>query len=680
MPCTATLVSKSNPAIFPETPPGSERHILDFYIFPVSWMKEMFYAWSTHKGMSPMNHFALGACYFGDRQCAFTLWAPLLKQAAVHLVAPEERLIPMTRDERSYWRATVTGIEPGALYFYRWDGETDRPDPASHSQPQGVHGPSRVVDHTFTWSDAGWRPPPLEQWVMYELHVGTFTPEGTFDAIIPRLPELRELGVNALELLPVAQFPGDRNWGYDGVYPYAAQESYGGVEGLKRLVDACHREGLAVVMDVVYNHLGPEGNYLWGLGAYFTNRYRTPWGDAVNYDGPHSPGVREYVVGNALYWLETCHCDALRLDAVHVIYDFGARHILAELAEATADCGRRLGRPFHLIAESDLNDPRLVRSPAVGGYGLDAQWSDDFHHALHAVLTRERYGYYEDFGALEPLAQAYRRPFIYVWDYSPHRQRFHGDDLGGCPAWRFVVCSQNHDQVGNRALGERLAGLLPFPALKLAAAAVLLSPYLPLLFMGEEYGEPRPFLYFISHSDPALIEGVREGRKKELAAFHAEGQAPSPQSEEAFEGSKLQWELGKTGQHSQLRAFYRELLRLRRELPALARLDNASLTATVIAPTVLELRRWCDDNRIVAWMNFAAEPATATVAPGEGSWRKQLDAADSVWGGDGSSLPAQRVDGALPNSLALPPYAVVVYAAGTPARMAIPRDRRKTYN
>jgi maltooligosyltrehalose trehalohydrolase len=610
-----------------------------------------------------MSTFPLGSHVLGDRQCAFTLWAPLLKQAAVHLAAPEERLIPMTCDERGYWRATVTGIEPGARYFYQWDGETDHPDPASHHQPQGVHGPSQVVDHTFAWTDAGWRPLPLERWVLYELHVGTFTPEGTFDAIIPRLPELRELGVTALELLPVAQFPGDRNWGYDGVYPCAAQDSYGGVEGLKRLVDACHREGLAVVLDVVYNHLGPEGNYLWGLGTYFTDQYRTPWGDAVNYDGPYSPGVREYVVGNARYWFETCHCDALRLDAVHAIYDFGARPILAELAEAAADGGRRLGRSFYLIAESDLNDPRLMRSPAVGGYGLDAQWSDDFHHALHAVLTGERHGYYEDFGALEQLAQAYRQPFVYAWDYSRHRQRFHGDDPTGCPAWRFVVCSQNHDQVGNRALGDRFSTLLPFPALKLAAAAVLLSPYVPLLFMGEEYGEPHPFLYFIRHGDPDLIEDVREGRKKEFAAFHAEGEAPDPQSETTFEASKLQWDLGKTGRHAQLRAFYRELLRLRRELPALARLDNASLTATLVAPTVLELRRWCDASRLAVWMNFAADPVTVTVRPGGGAWRKLLDAADSMWGGEGSSLPAQLADVNSLDTLTLPPYAVVAYIA-----------------
>ncbi|MEI2743089.1 MAG: malto-oligosyltrehalose trehalohydrolase [Candidatus Competibacter sp.] len=609
-----------------------------------------------------MDTLALGARYLGDGQCAFTFWAPLLKEAAVRVVAPDDRLIPMTQDARGYWRATVTGIEPGALYFYRWNDELDRPDPASYHQPDGVHGPSAVVDQSFAWTDAGWRPPPLEQWVLYELHVGTFTPEGSFDAIIPRLPELRALGVTALSLMPVTQFPGERNWGYDGVYSYAVQSSYGGVEGLKRLVDACHREGLAVIADVVYNHLGPEGNYLWGLGTYFTDQYRTPWGDAVNYDGPYSPGVRHYVTDNLRYWFETCHCDALRLDAVHAIYDFGARHILAELAAAAADCGRRLGRSCFLIAESDLNDPRLLRPSSAGGYGLDAQWSDDFHHALHALLTGERHGYYQDFGALDQLARAYRRPFVYAWNYSPHRRRFHGDDPSDCPAWRFLAFGQNHDQVGNRPLGERFSTLLPFPALKLAAAAVLLSPYLPLLFMGEEYGEPRPFLYFISHGDPALIEGVRQGRREDFLELGEQGEAPDPQAPSSFTGSKLQWDLAQTGRHGQLRAFYAELLRLRRELPALAWLDNASLTAVAIAPTVLELRRWRDENRMVAWFNFADREIAVTARLGSGPWRKQLDAADPAWGGSGSRLPATLEAGEA--ALALPPYAVAVYAAG----------------
>lgn len=612
-----------------------------------------------------MPPFTLGAQYLGQQHGRFTLWAPLLEQAAVHLVAPEDRLIPMTRDARGYWRATITDLAPDARYFYRWNGATDRPDPASYHQPDGVHGPSQVVDQAFDWSDADWQPPPLAQWVIYELHVGTFTPAGTFDAIIPRLPELRQLGVNALELMPVAQFPGERNWGYDGVYPYAVQESYGGVAGLKRLVDACHRHGLAVILDVVYNHLGPEGNYLWGLGGYFSNRYHTPWGDAINYDGPLSDGVRKYVIENARYWFERCHCDALRLDAVHAIYDFGARHILAELATSAAAWGQRLGRPCHLIAESDLNDPRLIRAPQVGGYGLDAQWSDDFHHALHTVLTGERHGYYEDFGALEQLAQAYRQPFVYAWSYSTHRQRFHGEDAGDCPAWRFVVSGQNHDQIGNRPLGERFSTLLPFPALKLAAAALLLSPYLPMLFMGEEYGEPQPFLYFISHGDPALIAGVQQGRREEFAAHHAMGEAPDPQAETSFIGSKLQWELRQTGAHSQLWGFYQELLRLRRGLPALAWLDHASLNATVIAPTVLALQRWRDTSRIYAWLNFSGQPATVAVTLADGPWRQQLDADDAVWGGLGSALPAILTAGV--TELCLPPYAVAVYIADASA-------------
>lgn len=608
-----------------------------------------------------MENFTLGARYLGSQHCAFTLWAPLLERVSVHVVAPEERLAPMNRYARGYWRVTVPNIEPGARYFYRWNGEIDRPDPVSYRQPEGVHGPSEVVDQAFAWSDANWRSLPLTQWVIYELHVGTFTPEGTFDAIIPRLPELRELGITALELMPVAQFPGDRNWGYDGVYPYAVQESYGGLEGLKRLVDACHRAGLAVILDVVYNHLGPEGNYLWSLGTYFTNQYRTPWGDAVNYDGPYSYGVREYVIQNARYWFEICHFDGLRLDAGHAIYDFGARHILAELAADAAECGRRLQRPCILIAESDQNDPRLIRSPDLGGYGLDAQWSDDFHHALHTVLTGEGHGYYEDFGKLEQLAQAYRLPFVYAWDYSVHRKRYHGEAPHDCPAWRFVVCGQNHDQVGNRLLGERFSTLLPFPALKLAAAAVLLSPYLPLLFMGEEYGEPRPFLYFISHSDPELIEGVRQGRREEFAAFHAKGKAPDPQEITSFTDSKLQWELGKAGWHSQLRRFYRELLRLRRETPALAHLATNNLHAEVIAPTLLELQRGRDDSRVIAWFNFVDQPITVTVTLAGGVWRKQLDAEAASWGGSGFELPMMLDAGKA--ELTFPPYAVALYSA-----------------
>ncbi|MCP6761167.1 MAG: malto-oligosyltrehalose trehalohydrolase [Fischerella sp. CENA71] len=605
----------------------------------------------------------IGSQYLGDRTCKFTLWAPLEGDVAVHLVAPDEKIIPLQKDERGYWQGTVNNVEPECLYFYQLDGQVDRADPASHSQPQGVHGPSQVVDHSsFAWSDAEWRGIPLEQMVIYELHVTTFTEEGTFESIIPRIPELLELGVNAIEIMPVAQFPGDRNWGYDGTFPYAVQNSYGGVDGLKKLVDACHQQGMAVILDVVYNHLGPEGNYLWGFGTYFTDHYKTPWGSAVNFDGPYSDGVRNYFVQNALYWLETFHIDSLRLDAVHAIYDFGAKHILAEIAEAVAELSQR-GYKRYLIAESDLNDPQIIRSPEVGGYGIDAQWSDDFHHALHTVLTGENQGYYQDFGQLEQLAKAYGESFVYTWDYSPHRHRYHGNEASGCLSQQFVVCSQNHDQVGNRMMGDRLTSLISFEGLKLTAAAYLLSPYVPLLFMGEEYGETAPFLYFVSHSDPELIKGVREGRKAEFAAFfEIYGQeAPDPQAVETMKRSRLNWEKRHEGKHRMLWLFYQKLLKLRKEIPALANLDRHNLEALVIEPNkVLQLRRWCENNQVLCWLNFSQEVVKIKANIPSAPWKKQLDSADPAWGGNNSQLP-EILNTQSQETIVLNPESVVVY-------------------
>jgi maltooligosyltrehalose trehalohydrolase len=334
--------------------------------------------------------------------------------------------------------------------------------------------------------------------------VGAYTKKGTFESIIPHLDELKKLGITAIELMPVAQFPGTRNWGYDGVYPYAVQNSYGGPEGFKRLVNACHGRGLALVLDVVYNHLGPEGNYLWDFGPYFTDRYKALWGFSINFDGPHSDDVRHYFIQNALYWVTEFHVDALRVDAVHAILDFSAEPFLEELASAVHDEAKRLNRRVYLIAESALNDTRVIRSREFGGYGLDAQWNDDFHHALHTVLTGERMGYYRDFGRLQDLAKALLEGFVYSGEYSPYRRRRHGNSSRDIPAHRFVVFSQNHDQVGNRMRGERLSELVCFERTKLAAGVMTLSPFIPLLFMGEEYGETAPFQYFVSHSDPDL--------------------------------------------------------------------------------------------------------------------------------------------------------------------------------
>ncbi|GAB4384431.1 MAG: malto-oligosyltrehalose trehalohydrolase [Elainellaceae cyanobacterium] len=610
----------------------------------------------------------LGSWYLGNHQCRFTLWAPLKQQVELHLVAPEDKLIPMQQDEQGYWQVT-TEAEPGTLYFYRYD-DADHPDPASQFQPQGVHKASQVIDHNaFQWSDQQWQGIPLDEMVIYELHVGTFTPKGTFEAIIDRLPDLKELGVNTIEIMPVAQFPGDRNWGYDGVFPYAVQNSYGGVEGLKTLVNACHEAGVAVVLDVVYNHLGPEGNYLWALQTYFTDRYKTPWGSAINYDDAYSDGVREYFVQNALYWFRHFHMDGLRLDAVHAIYDFGAKHILQEIAEYTARLSQEVGRKFYLIAESDLNDPRIIRERSRGGYGLDAQWSDDFHHILHALLTSESHGYYEDFQKFVDLEKVYRDGFVYDWVYSKFRKRFHGSDAKDCPPQQFVVCSQNHDQVGNRMMGDRFSSLISFESQKLAAAAVLLSPYVPMLFMGEEYGEPSPFLYFVSHTDSGLVEAVRKGRKEEFAAFHAEGEAPDPQSEETFQQSKLQWEKRHEGKHKQLWQFYQTLLKMRKTMPALAKADGDRHHYEVSAvedQKLLRLRRWQGDHQILCLMNFNQQPVQITMALPPGTWKKSLDSTDAIWGGEGSTLPdvipTDRNSTVSQQQLSIRPQSVVVYS------------------
>jgi maltooligosyltrehalose trehalohydrolase len=476
----------------------------------------------------------------------------------------------MESEERGYFRLVLPAVPDGQRYAYCLDGGPERPDPASLWQPGGVHAPSAVVrPETFTWSDAGWKGLAREDLVFYELHVGTFTPEGTFEAVLPRLEALRRLGVTAVELMPVAQFPGGRNWGYDGVHPYAVQNTYGGPHGLCRLVDACHAAGLAVFLDVIYNHLGPEGNYLPEFGPYFTDRYKTPWGSALNFDGPGSDAVRDFVVDNARMWVAEYHVDGLRLDAVHAICDGGPRHILGAVQEAVADAGRRLGRAVHVVAESDLNDVRLLLPPERGGYGLAAQWSDDFHHAVHAYLTGERQGYYQDFGPSADLARVLREPFLYAGTYSRTRDRRHGAPAGDLTGARFVVSIQNHDQVGNRARGDRLTALLRPPARRLAASLLLLSPYLPLLFMGEEYGEDNPFQFFCSFGDPGLIESVRRGRREEFAAFAWQGEVPDPQDEATFRASRPSWSWERDPVRAGLRRLYGDLLAARRAWPAL---------------------------------------------------------------------------------------------------------------
>jgi len=589
------------------------------------------------------------------------VWAPFAEKVEAHVVAPQERLLPLRKDEQGYHHTFAEDVQPGDLYFYRINGVKDRPDPASRFQPEGIHGPSQVVDPQFAWEDVCWFGLPLRDYIIYELHVGTFTPEGSFDAVINRLDYLEELGVTAIELMPVAQFPGERNWGYDGVFPFAVHNSYGGPTGLKRLVSACHQRGLAVVLDVVYNHLGPEGNHLKDFGPYFTDRYRAPWGPAINFDGPQSDNVRAYFIENALYWVTEYHIDALRLDAVHAILDFSAQPFLMELGEAVHERAERLDRRIYLIPESDLNDTRIIRSQELGGYGLDAQWNDDFHHALHTLLTGEQEGYYRDFGRLGQLAKAFREGFVYSGEYSAFRRRRHGNSSHEDPASQFVVFAQNHDQVGNRMSGERLSQLVSFEALKLVASVVLLSPFIPLLFMGEEYGETAPFQYFVSHSDPTLVDATQRGRKEEFAAFKWLDEPPDPQDEGAFSRAKLNHNLRLDSHHWVLLEFYRSLISLRNEIPALAHLSKTDMEVLDYErENVLLIRRWDAACQAAAVFHFGEAAATLSLPLPAGRWHKRLDSADEHWHGPGSQAPELiSSDGEV--SLCMHPHAFLLF-------------------
>ncbi len=616
----------------------------------------------------------LGARVAADGRTQFCVWAPYHEALAIQLEGREGRAGAMERDAQGYHRVTLSAAPPGTRYWLRLPDGSLRVDPASRSQPEGVHGPSQVVAPGFAWSDGAWSGLALPDYLLYELHVGTFTPEGTFDAVIPQLDALRDLGITALEIMPVGQFPGSRGWGYDGVNLFAVQNSYGGPEGLKRLVNACHQRGLAVVLDVVYNHLGPEGNYLAQYGPYFTDRYQTPWGDAVNLDGPQSDHVRRFFIENALMWVTEYHVDGLRLDATHALYDFSARTFLEELVAVVHDEAARLNRRVILIAENDRGDDRLLRPIEEGGYGLDAQWSDDLHHVLHTLLTRESFGYYADYGEFAQLVKALRQGFVYAGEYSPFRGRRHGTFQADLPGCRFVVCSQNHDQVGNRMNGERLSALVPFEALKLAAAVVLLSPYLPLLFMGEEYGEPAPFLYFTGFEDPNLGAAVSEGRRAEFKDYQWEGDAPDPQDFATFERSKLNQSLRDAGCHARLQAFYAELIRLRGTLPALRQLEKTRQEVVGFErERVIYLHRWQDGNDVAAVFNLNDAPVTLTLPFPSGPWEPVLYSVEARWQADEGAPGAEAlfIDGSTSAALTLAPQSVIVYVRqGDPQEQA----------
>ena len=590
---------------------------------------------------------SLGARLLGANRCEFRVWAPERSRVELHITAPQDRRVPLKKNDAGYHEAIVDDCAEGTRYLYVLDGGDERPDPASRHQPDGVHAPSAVVGTDFEWHDQGWTGIPLEDYVVYELHVGTFTSEGTFDAVIPHLDRLKQLGVTVVELLPVAQFPGSRNWGYDGVYACAAQSSYGGPRALKRLVDACHQRGLAVVLDVVYNHLGPEGNYLGQFGPYFTDRYKTPWGLALNFDGPHSDHVRWYFIHSALQWIDEFHFDGLRVDAVHAIVDHSAEPFLQDLNVAVHARARELGRRIYSIAESDLNDPRVITPREDYGLDFDSQWADDFHHSLHVLLTGEQAGYYAGFPRkVSNLARVIETGYLYIGQHSDYRGRKYGLRPKTKDGAQFVVSMQNHDQVGNRMMGERLGDLVSFDQARLAAAAIILSPFVPMLFMGEEYGEKAPFQYFTSHSDENLIEAVRRGRREEFEDFAWQGEAPDPHSEETFLRSKLNWSLLDRHEHASMWRWYQQLLALRRATPALRRLDLASLeTRADDAKQVLLVRRRADSDQVLVAFNFS-DKAQNVDAP-EGRWRALLDA--------GANMEATR--------LTLPPHGVAVWSA-----------------
>jgi maltooligosyltrehalose trehalohydrolase len=611
----------------------------------------------------------LGASVIDQSRTRFRVWCPKARSVAVRIVDKEKEEVPLTRMKGGYWEGTINDISHGTKYRYILDKEIERPDPASRFQPEGVHGPSQVIDPLgFQWTDQDWGGIPLTDYIVYELHTGTFTKEGTFDAIIPRLPYLRDqVGITALELMPVAQFPGTRNWGYDGAYFFAPQNSYGGPDGLKRLIDACHAHGLAVIMDVVYNHFGPEGNYINDFGPFFTEVYRTPWGSAINYDGPESDAVRHFIVSNAVSWIHEFHIDALRLDAIHGIFDFSAKHILQEIGEAVHAEAIELRRHIYVIAESDLNDSRIISPLTKGGYGLDAQWSDDFHHCLHCLLTGESNGYYEDFGQLSQLAEAYRQYFVYSGKYSPHRKRRHGNSAKSCLPSQFVICAQNHDQIGNRAKGDRHSTLVPFEALKVSNAAVLLSPNIPLLFMGEEYGETAPFLYFIDHSDPQLIEAVREGRRREFAAF-GWSEVPDPYDLETFERSRLKMDLENNAQQRAHLSWCRSLIRLRKTIRSLGtgtKSDQFRVWPHNKTNTLIMFRKAGDSPAALIILGFNKVATTLTLRTPEGEWDRLLDNHDPQFGGSGECPAPQHlsVSQSGKRKITIPPYPAWIYVS-----------------
>ncbi len=595
-----------------------------------------------------------------DHSCRFYFWGPKANTVALINIT-QNKEFQMVREDRGYWSLTLENCSPGTLYKYRIDGKESYPDPSSLSQPGGVHGPSEVLRlDDFSWSDQAWKGIKVSDLIIYELHTGTFSPDENFQGICNKLDHLVELGINSIELMPVAQFSGARNWGYDGVYPFAVHNSYGGAGELMSLVNECHNRGIAIILDVVYNHFGPEGNYLSNYAYYLSDKYSVPWGKAINFDGEHSDEVRNFFMQNALMWFRDFHIDGLRLDAVHAIYDQGPKHILKELSEETARLNSLTGMQHFLIAESHLNELRYISPSSGGGYELDAQWSDDFHHAIHSLVAGEKNGYYADFGEAVDLSKAIKDTFVFDGKYSVFRKKTYGAPAKDIGADRFVIFNQNHDQVGNRKDGNRLIKLTGFEMAKLIAGAMFITPNIPLLFMGEEYGEHNPFYYFTSHLDQVLNKKVSRGRKNELNVLYPDGaNAPEPFLEETFNNSKLSWDIESSEEKMAMFRFYKALTWLRKTHPALKFPDKKDINVTNSGKTIV-LERWKGVSKLFALLNFEPRGKSFTVPAGlEEGFYKILDSASTKWMGHGEKCPFKI---SANDQIALPGRSFLVYS------------------
>lgn len=577
--------------------------------------------------------FFLGATSSGSK-ASFSVWAP--KAFKVDVLLPD-RSIPLERTENGYFFVETESSRASLLYKYRLDNSQEFPDPASRFQPDGVFGPSALAPKSEVEEPDSWLGLALTDYIIYELHVGSFTPEGTLYSATQGLDRLCELGITAVELMPIAQFSGRRNWGYDGVFPFAVQNSYGGPEALRHFIAKCHQRGLAVVLDVVYNHLGPEGNCLDQYGYYFSKSHSNAWGTAINFDGPYSNEVRRYFIENALMWLRDFKIDALRLDAIHAIVDFSAKPFLQELSEAVDKLEDETSRKIYLMAENDNNDSKCIRPRVLGGWGIDAQWNDDFHHSIYSFISGERRAYYADFGSMEAVYKCLKNGYVREWEYSSFRKRKHGSPSFDISPNKFIVFSQNHDQIGNRAKGDRTSLNLSFEQLKLFAAMVMLTPFTPLLFMGEEYGEKKPFNYFVDHCNSELIKAIRDGRKREFC--FDEGSFIDPFDEKTFVASIIDPSVSSQQPHLTLYNFYRALISLRKETMAMRTATRENIGFSLISPGTILYRNDQENGKFMVFFNFSDKKTTSKICAPSGTWVKAIDSSDPQWLGPGSETP-----------------------------------------